>query len=315
MGSGPVFHALSYTWGKAFIWTTDSEGLHNTTSDQLGNTTPTILCNSQDPESGTAAGYLTATQSLFDALSNFVDENWQGLLWIDAISINQNDVPERNSQVELMGDIYTSAVQVIIWLGNDERNLKGVSWLHNEFVRHDGIRNLSEENVDDPVFLAIMRVSTIEEWFSYLNDYYQFFQSCRWFYRAWIIQEVTLAREIIVLLGKSIMSWETMYWAAYSLMSSASNPILTIKCSGEDSRPLEWQMNRLWRIRDVFQKDGPEALNYKRLLIYIYIYICSTLITGKEDGSHILECCFPDRAAPTRLILVIKCTRSWVYGQ
>jgi hypothetical protein len=228
------------------------------------------LCNSQDPESGTAARYLTATQSLFDALSNFVDENWQGLLWIDAISINQNDIPERNSQVELMGDMYTSAVQVIIWLGNDERNLKGVSWLHNEFVRHDGIRNLSEENVDDPVFLAIMRVSTIEEWFNYLNDYYQFFQSCRWFHRAWIIQEVTLAREIIVLLGKSVMSWETMYRVAYSLISSAANPILTIKRSDEDSRPLGWQINRLGRIRDVFQKGGPEALNFKRLLIYMF---------------------------------------------
>ena len=39
------------------------------------------------------------------------------LLWIDAISINQNDSQEKNHQVRQMGAIYHAAVEVIIWLG------------------------------------------------------------------------------------------------------------------------------------------------------------------------------------------------------
>lgn len=38
-------------------------------------------------------------------------------IWIDAISINQDDYVERNHEVLKMGQIYNSASRVIIWLG------------------------------------------------------------------------------------------------------------------------------------------------------------------------------------------------------
>ncbi|KAH7408100.1 heterokaryon incompatibility protein-domain-containing protein [Phaeosphaeria sp. MPI-PUGE-AT-0046c] len=38
-------------------------------------------------------------------------------LWIDALCINQSDSRERNHQVGLMKNIYSSAHQVLIWLG------------------------------------------------------------------------------------------------------------------------------------------------------------------------------------------------------
>jgi hypothetical protein len=38
-------------------------------------------------------------------------------IWIDAICINQTSIPERNSQVQLMRNIYISASQVVVWLG------------------------------------------------------------------------------------------------------------------------------------------------------------------------------------------------------
>jgi len=39
------------------------------------------------------------------------------LLWVDAICIDQNNINERSQQVGIMGDIYKSAIQVIVWLG------------------------------------------------------------------------------------------------------------------------------------------------------------------------------------------------------
>ncbi|CAG8957327.1 hypothetical protein HYFRA_00010750 [Hymenoscyphus fraxineus] len=41
------------------------------------------------------------------------------LVWIDAISINQRDLVERNNQVARMGDIYRTCTRTIVWLGHD----------------------------------------------------------------------------------------------------------------------------------------------------------------------------------------------------
>jgi hypothetical protein len=42
-------------------------------------------------------------------------------LWIDAICINQDSEEERSQQVQLIGDIYKTAQQVLIWLGKGTR--------------------------------------------------------------------------------------------------------------------------------------------------------------------------------------------------
>ena len=41
------------------------------------------------------------------------------VLWIDAICIDQSSMDERNQQVELMGDVYSKARRVILWLGEE----------------------------------------------------------------------------------------------------------------------------------------------------------------------------------------------------
>ncbi len=40
-------------------------------------------------------------------------------IWIDAICINQNDIPERNQQISVMSKIYSQAEVVIAWTGDD----------------------------------------------------------------------------------------------------------------------------------------------------------------------------------------------------
>jgi hypothetical protein len=40
-----------------------------------------------------------------------------GYLWIDALCIDQKNIPERNTQVAIMRDIYKSSQRIIIWLG------------------------------------------------------------------------------------------------------------------------------------------------------------------------------------------------------
>jgi hypothetical protein len=54
-------------------------------------------------------------------------------MWIDQLCINQEDTPERNDQVSIMGKIYRGAAQVIVWL---DQLLPGAEELRCEFDKN-----------------------------------------------------------------------------------------------------------------------------------------------------------------------------------
>ncbi|KAF1979891.1 hypothetical protein BU23DRAFT_383036, partial [Bimuria novae-zelandiae CBS 107.79] len=56
-------------------------------------------------------------RNLRDALVHIRLEDTERHIWIDALSINQRDVQERNSKVQMMKDIYQHAEKVVVWLG------------------------------------------------------------------------------------------------------------------------------------------------------------------------------------------------------
>ncbi|KAK4187347.1 heterokaryon incompatibility protein-domain-containing protein [Podospora australis] len=56
------------------------------------------------------------SQRLHGTIQNLRHANQPRRLWIDAICINQNDVQERNQQVQLMRMIYQRAKAVLVWL-------------------------------------------------------------------------------------------------------------------------------------------------------------------------------------------------------
>ncbi|KAH7084661.1 heterokaryon incompatibility protein-domain-containing protein [Paraphoma chrysanthemicola] len=57
------------------------------------------------------------TESLAIALEHIRKTEESLTIWIDQLSIDQNNVDERNNQVQMMGRIFSSARQVLIWLG------------------------------------------------------------------------------------------------------------------------------------------------------------------------------------------------------
>ena len=56
-------------------------------------------------------------ENLWSALRHLRLESEPRLLWIDALCINQEDILERNQQVNQMGVIYSQARRVVVWLG------------------------------------------------------------------------------------------------------------------------------------------------------------------------------------------------------
>jgi len=63
-------------------------------------------------------------------------------IWADAMCINQKDNEERSSQVAQMGAIYSTATEVIAWLGSDTRDLKEFLWFHEGVKAFEGDTNM-----------------------------------------------------------------------------------------------------------------------------------------------------------------------------
>jgi hypothetical protein len=114
----PAYEALSYVWGS-------SERTHHvivkTFSDFLyefvARTSP--VERQQELLQRVQPRHLPISRNLLVALEHLRLRKKPRLLWIDAICINQDDIPERSEQVNKMGSIYSKARRVVLWLGEE----------------------------------------------------------------------------------------------------------------------------------------------------------------------------------------------------
>lgn len=148
---GPKYHALSYTWGLP-------EGKE--IPDDVANTIPEKHCIYCDGKE------LIVTKNCYDVLHQlrkaaFEKGDGGGIesLWVDAICIDQEIIPERNAQVTTTGTIYAQSEAVICWIGKpDVETAEVVSliWkigtaLEDEIPGH-GFKDWSSYQFNDPVF-------------------------------------------------------------------------------------------------------------------------------------------------------------------
>lgn len=210
----PKYTALSYVWGDT-------------------SRTVSIICENDK--------VVQITPNLRDAL-----RKWSGtptLWWIDAISINQQDILERNQQVKLMATIYQKAATVRVWLGHDEDNdaptiFQAFEELeHGLQIMHKGggqIRHYDEEAADLHWAFQSMKVNNLSPpaWVPASLDRLtipwstathlpaaifhpdesekarleKFFR-LPYFSRTWVMQEIGLASNAVVSWGNNSIDW------------------------------------------------------------------------------------------------------------
>jgi hypothetical protein len=163
--SNPDYEALSYVWGD-----------------------PTVTLLIHIAAGGLdSSGYFEAgvTTNLESALRHLRLKDVPRCLWVDAICINQLDVLERNQQVKIMKWVYEGASRVLIWLGKAKvhsyRGLKLLSAMLRENDAFEGIENNRSQTFTHFCISDILN-----------RDYWQ---------RIWIIQEVALAKELLLICG------------------------------------------------------------------------------------------------------------------
>lgn len=131
----PQYEALSYAWGSAddpveiAIRSSDAKevelllrpvfgssfikplrAMKVKVKSKLGSTRPS------NPDTS-SFGKLWVTPNLGRALPHLRLPDKPRMIWIDAICVNQENLPERSRQVQRMADIYQLASRVVVWLG------------------------------------------------------------------------------------------------------------------------------------------------------------------------------------------------------
>jgi len=159
----PTYEALSYVWGES----------QDTVPISLGLSLFEVRTN------------------LYDALEHLRSRKKPRKLWIDAICINQDEVSERNHQVQQMAYIYQAAARVLVWLGP------------NSFESVNAIHSLTKINSPS---LSDAREQIIQmkgwEWENLLS-----LLTRPYWKRVWIIQEVVLAVDLEIICGEDKIPW------------------------------------------------------------------------------------------------------------
>ena len=145
-----------------------------------------------------------------------------GCFWIDALCINQNDLEEKNSQVMMMSRIYQQARLVFAWLGGGDR--LSAQAFHDLLT----IVSLCQGNKRDPKELRSFDISSDEtyqrlgipklNYTSWIGVY--LFLNRAWFKRAWIVQEIALARDPWFMCGRQLGSVEVVLQSLEILQQS-----------------------------------------------------------------------------------------------
>lgn len=96
------YSALSYCWGSA-------DEAH-----------PVMIRDENRRNNILASVTMSVNRNLYSALRKLRRRQEPQTLWIDLLCIKQSDLKERAQQVELMGEIYSSAHTVYVWLGEGD---------------------------------------------------------------------------------------------------------------------------------------------------------------------------------------------------
>jgi len=119
--------------------------------------------------------------NLWRLLHQLTEEHYEGFLWIDALCIQQTNIAERNHQVAIMGQIYASANEVLVWLTMEPRESR------KECI----LSNVGLLKKQEPFLRLLSR-----------NEYWT---------RAWILQECVLANRVTLKYGPSVVSEDALY--------------------------------------------------------------------------------------------------------
>ncbi|PMD46760.1 HET-domain-containing protein, partial [Hyaloscypha variabilis F] len=163
LNTKPRYEALSYVWGVV------------DDSNKCG-----ILVNGAPFPVG---------ENLWLALYHLRDKTGVQPLWIDAICINQKDELEKATQIREMKNIYSKASTVLAWLGTSNE------YLDEAFDTMEALYCIIPRSIlyGPPIVFPLTEDAARD-----LIAMCRIFSVCPYWSRVWIIQEVLLAKDLVI---------------------------------------------------------------------------------------------------------------------
>ncbi|KAG6108713.1 hypothetical protein E4U13_006326 [Claviceps humidiphila] len=192
----PRYETLSYRWGDESL-------------------TKTIVVDDVE---------MCVTTNLWDALQYFRENPRNMPIWIDALSINQRDVPERSSQLRIMPHIYTRASSTLVWLGRryiglfDEKSAAasgaiapgGGVYLRDEAESSQvDVKVEAEAKTNAEAEAQAPPTKPDPHTKDPLADIKDQIMTDGYWDRVWILQEIGKSRHIQLCFGKQPTRWDT----------------------------------------------------------------------------------------------------------
>jgi hypothetical protein len=217
------------------------------------------------------------------------------VLWIDALAINQRDVKERTSQVQMMGKIYAQSEEVVVYLGD---RLGGDANLNTPppIIKFDANGNTLEARPCDQSGAGLYDVfdligkfacSTPPEHISAFSGYAseetasiavertsRLFEAIRmfmyppftpWWSRIWVVQEITLNPNIVMVYGTTTVPWAMFASAAdiYTKDLEELYSLLMSKIPRDQVKVLEDCFSRIRDIDKLRIVQGTDASDWR----------------------------------------------------
>ena len=128
---------------------------------------------------------MPVTRNLESAIRRLRRPDRERTIWADAVCINQYDFAERTAQVRIMGTIYGSASQVVVWLGEcDGDEGTAVRWLQSGTVE-----------CSPPLIKSALLQLLGKPWWT----------------RVWVVQEIASAKcDPLLICGEHSLSWSKL---------------------------------------------------------------------------------------------------------
>lgn len=205
-------------------------------------------------------------RNLASALKNVrLKERWC-TLWADALCIDQQDDVEKSRQVQSMPTIYEAAKLVIVWLGDGfEGAEEAFAWLR-------GLWHIQEE-----VTLSLDRINALLS--PLIAEALTRLLHLPWWRRVWVIQELTVCQEAIVMCGSS-----TVPFGCFITLANIMNTFIFTgrinqpDCSYSALMPAGQDLLTLAEIRCAWKRcDGSiNLMELEALIRRTYLRTCAT---------------------------------------
>jgi hypothetical protein len=301
----PPYIALSYTWGPSPSTRTISL---NEQSMQIRENLYSFLeharCDADAP----------GHEMLYDANLVDMEPDSRYLLpntstldhfWVDALCIDQSNIPERNAQVSRMKDIYERAHKIVVWLGPADMDtdlaMDVIEHLSRVARRAKGVTATTP--VDEAIFFhADGKAIDDKSWTAVGRILHR-----PWFQRAWIVQEASTPKSrrypTAFWCGHRRIDWDSLYLANYCLYQAMLQKDFTKFSHIQNGRLIH--LMDLKYARENPLKHGP--LDLLRLLSIAYLFDATdsrdniySILAIATDGNH--EGLQPDYSRPVEEI-------------